>query len=379
MTSYWLLLIPIFVVAFLTVVAFYRRRFRPGEKAMESYVDGLKYLTAGDEQTAFIKFRQAVDQDTGNVDAYLKMGDIFRNRGFTDKALQIHRELTVRPDLSLEILNEIDKSLAQDYIKAGMTDKAEEILQQLIKDSTTRLWAAERLLDLCIKDRKWNEACDIYEDVLKKSARGNDGTMLASLKLMWGKELHQLEEFHKARLVYKEALSLNRSNPLPYLYIAESYLDEKRVEDGLTFLRRLCDESPSYAYLVFPILEETLFQLGKFGEIEDIYRNIMNKDSANIPAKVALAGILEKKGELSSAESLLKSVLENDPTNMVAALRLVDIMASRDRVDDGLNILSNVADKIHLRNLEFKCRNCGKGTGKPLPICQYCGAVGIFN
>ena len=379
MTSYWLLLIPILVVAFLTIVAFYRRRFRPGEKAMEAYVDGLKYLTSGDEQTAFIKFRQAVDQDTGNIDAYLKMGDIFRNRGFTDKALQIHRELTVRPDLSLELRNEIDKSLAQDYIRAGMTDKAEEILQQLIKDSTTRLWAAERLLDLSIKDRKWNEACDIYEDILKKSSHANDGITLSSLKLMWGKELHQLEEYHKARLVYKEALSLNRANPLPYLYIAESYIAEKRVEDGLTFLRRLCDEAPRHAYIAFPSLEETLFQLGRYGEIEDIYREIMNKDSANYQAKISLAGILEKKGELSSAESLLKSVLENDPTNLVAALRLVDIMASRDRVDDGLNVLSNMADKIQLKNLEFKCRNCGKGSSRPLPICQHCGAMGIFN
>ena len=60
MTSYWLLLIPILVVAFLTIVAFYRRRFRPGEKAMEAYVDGLKYLTSGDGQTAFIKFRQEI-------------------------------------------------------------------------------------------------------------------------------------------------------------------------------------------------------------------------------------------------------------------------------------------------------------------------------
>ena len=171
-----------------------------------------------------------------------------------------------------------------------------------------------------------------------------------------GKELHQFEEYHKAAWFIKRLYLSIVLIRLPYLYVAESYIAEKRVEDGLTFLRRLCDEAPRFAYLGFPLIEETLFQLGKFGDVEDIYRNIMNKDSANIPAKVALAGILEKKGELSSAENLLKSVLESDPTNMVAALRLVDIMASRDMVDDGLNILSNVADKIHLRNLEFKCR-----------------------
>jgi lipopolysaccharide biosynthesis regulator YciM len=378
MTTIWLVLIPSATVILIIYMALSRYRGRPGETAMEAYVDGLKYLTAGDEQTAFIKFRQAVDQDTGNVDAYLKMGDIFRNRGFTEKALQVHRELTLRLDLSSEIKLEIEKSLAQDYIKAGNSVKAYEILERLSKDNSSRVWAAERLLDLYMKDRKWKEACEIYQDALKKSAQG-DNSLLSGLKLMVGRELHQNEEYHKARLIYKEALSINRANPLPYLYIAESYLEEKRVDDGLTFLKRLCEEVPRHAYLAFPLLEETLFHLGRYGEIEDIYHNLLDNDSANIPAKIALAGILEKKGELSSAESLLKSVIDFDPTNILAALRLVNILAARDRVDDGLNILSNVGDKIHLRSQEFKCRKCGKGSSRPVPICPHCNTIGIFN
>ncbi len=154
MTTYWWLLLPMIVVVGMTFVAFSRRRARPKETAMEAYVDGLRLLTTGDEQTAFIKFRQAVDQDTGNVDAYLKMGDIFRNRGLNDKAIQIHRELTLRRDLSPEIKIEIDKSLAQDYIKASMIDKAQEILERLVKESYSRHWAAERLLEMRIAKKK---------------------------------------------------------------------------------------------------------------------------------------------------------------------------------------------------------------------------------
>jgi lipopolysaccharide biosynthesis regulator YciM len=358
-------------------MALYRRRTSPIATAMEAYVDGLRYLTNGDEQTAFIKFRQAVDQDTGNVDAYLKMGDIFRNRGYVEKAIQIHRELTLRRDLPTEIRLEIDKSMALDYIKANMLGKAYDILVRIVKDSSSKYWAAERLLDLYIKDKKWNEACDLYESVLKKGSQGN-GATLAALKLMIGRELHNSEEYHKARLLYKETLSLARDNPLPYIYIAESYLEEKRIENGLEFLKKLCEELPAHAYLGFPMIEETLFQLGRYGEVEEIYRNILMKDPSCIPAKVALAGILEKKGELSAAESLLKSVLDIEPTNFLAALKLVNVMATRDRIDDGLNVLSNVADKINLRSQEFKCRKCGKGISRPQPACPQCGALGTF-
>jgi lipopolysaccharide assembly protein B len=376
-TAYWWLLIPIAIVIVLTVLALSKRRSGPRQTAMEAYVEGLRSLTAGDEHTAFIKFRQAVDQDTGNIDAYLKMGDIFRNRNLTDKALQIHRELKLRRNVPAETMVEIEKSLAQDYIKAGMKEKAYEILERMSKDGGSKVWASERLLELYAKDRKWKEACELYQDVFRKASRSN-GAMLANFKLMMGLELFQGEEYHKARLLYKEALSLAKTNPLPYLYIAESYLAEKRVEDGLDFLKRLCNEVPNQAHLAFPLIEETLFQLGRYGEVEDIYRAMLHMDPTNIPAKVALSGILEKKGEFSAAETLLKSVLDIDPANYAATLRLVSILAACRRYDAGLNVLSALADKINRQSYEFKCRKCGKSAPRLLPVCPHCAAMGTF-
>jgi lipopolysaccharide biosynthesis regulator YciM len=380
MDTYWLVLVPIIVVVVPTFIVLYRRRSDPSRvNAMESYVDGLRLLTAGDEQSAFVKFRQAVDQDTDNVDAYLKMGDIFRNRGMADKALQIHRELKLRHGLPAEIQSEIEKCLAQDYIKAGMLDKAYDALERLSKDGATRGWAAERLLGLYTKDRRWKDACELYESVIRKSARGDGTATLSGLKLMVGRDLHDDCEYHKARILYKEAMALDKSNPLPYLYIAESYIEENRREDALEFLKKLCEDATKFAFLGFPMIEETLFQLGHFGEVEDIYRGLLAKDAANIHARIALAGIHEKKGELSAAESLLKSVLDLDPGNSVAAFRLIHIMAARRRLDDGLAVLAKLVEKINLRSQEFKCQRCGKTLARPLPACPHCGSIGIFN
>jgi lipopolysaccharide biosynthesis regulator YciM len=377
MPIYWWVIIAVAAAAILAVLALCWRRARPRETAMEAYVDGLRSLIASDEHTAFFKFRQAVDQDTGNIDAYLKMGDIFRNRGLIDKALQIHRELRMRRNVPPETLLEIEKSLAQDYITAGMKEKAYEILERMARDGGSRPWAAEKLFELYAKDRKWKEAGQLYQDVFKKGTPQNKAT-LASLKLMMGLELKQCGEFHKARILYKEALGLNKADPLAYLYIAESYLEEKRIEDGLDFLKRLCQEVPRHAHLGFRLIEETLFQLGRYGEVEDIYRNMLNQDPANIPAKVALAGILEKKGEFSAAENLLNSVLEIDPNNSLAALRLIEIMAMRRRIDEGLGVLAGLAERLNQHNHEFKCRKCGKVSSRLLPACPHCAAMGTY-
>jgi len=202
MYNYLIVVVPIAVVVILTFIALYRRRTAPGRQtAMESYVEGLRLLTTGDEQTAFIKFRQAVDQDTDNVDAYLKMGDIFRGRGLVDKALQVHRELKLRHGLAPEAQVEIEKSLALDYIKAGSFDKAYEALERLLKDGSSKTWAADRLFGLYTKDRRWKDASEVFEIVMKKSVRGDGAATLAGLKIMVGRDLHDDCEYHNARVL----------------------------------------------------------------------------------------------------------------------------------------------------------------------------------
>lgn len=377
MTSYWWILILILLAAAAIAVAVRRRRFGSDGTALEAYIHGLRSMIAGDHKTAFVKFRQAVEKDTDNVDAYLKMGDLFRDKGMIDKALQIHRELTLRRKVPPELRSEVDQSLVMDYIEADANDKAGEILQQMIKDGDQRDWAEDRLLELYLKSKSWRDAEELYRSISKK--RGlKKGSTMANIKIMVGRELHKKEQYHKARLAYREAVSLDQNNPFSYLYAAESYLEENRVEDGLEFLKKLCENAPRYAYLGFPLVEETFFNLGRFSEVEDIYHGVLNSDPSNIPARIALAGILEKKGETATAENLLRSVLDSETANPAAAMRLAKLLADTDRVEEGLEILSRMADKADLLYENLNCNKCGKSVRKPLPSCPQCGGLGTF-
>ncbi len=377
MTTYWWIIILVLLTAAAVAVAVRRRLSRSEDTAIETYIDGLRSMIAGDRKTAFVKFRQAVEKDTDNIDAYLKMGDLFRDKGMIDKALQIHRELTLRRRVPSELQAEVNRSLAMDYIEAGTPDKAKEILQQMIRDGDQRGWAEDRLLELYLKSKSWDDAEELYRSIMKK--RGlKDGSTMASIKIMVGRELHERKQYHKARLAYKEALSLDENNPFSYLYIAESYLEENRVEDGLEFLKKLCENAPRYAYLGFPLIEETLFDLGRFSEIEDIYHGVLSEDSGNISARIALAGILEKRGETATAENLLRSVLDSETVNPAAAMRLAKLLAGTDRIKEGLEILSQMADKADFLYDRYGCNTCGKTLQEPMPFCPHCGGLGTF-
>ncbi len=378
MGQYWLLIIIVAAVLMISYIIIFRRRKKSDSTSLEAYIDGLKSIISGDNQTAFIKLRQAVDLDTENVDAYLKMGDLFREKGMVDKALQLHRELTLRRDLTFELSKNINKSLALDYLAAGAGAKAIELLKPMVKDnSDMRVWAEDKLLDLYITSQMWNDAEELYGLILKRK-KLKQSKKMANIKIMMGRELQNKNEFHKARLAYKDALSYDKNNPFAYIYIAESYRRENRDDDAVDYLKKLCEEVPRFAYLAFSTIEETFFELGQFGEVEDLYRTVLNNDPESVPAKIALAGILEKKGEIQSAENMLRSVLDADSSNSAAAIRLAKILAGDGRSREGLEILSDTADKIEVGYDVFKCKNCGESLKRPLPSCPECRNLGTF-
>lgn len=372
---WWAVIIALMAVA-AVVVAVGRRKSRSGGTAMEVYIDGLRSMIAGDQRTAFVKLRQAVDLDTENIDAYLKLGDLFRETGLVDKALQIHRELTLRHQVSNDLKAEIKQSLVADYIEAGFDVKAEEILRQMVKEADKRQWAEDRMLELFLKEGKWAEAEELYRGVMKSRGMKKSPTM-AQIKLMLGRNLQEDNQHHKARLLYKEALTLNDKDPFPYLYMAESYLKEDRVNDGLEFLKKLCENVPRHSSLGFSMIEETLFNLGRFSEVEDIYRGVLSKLPGDVAATVALAGILEKKGEIPTAENMLRSILDSGSSDS-AAIKLSKLLAASDRREESLAILSEMAEKTETGQHSFKCDKCGKKIKTPLPYCADCGSLGSY-
>src|SRR5215813_6486885 len=102
----------ILLIAALLVYMFYERVYRQETKqGSDLYAEALSDLLNGRMEKAFSKLRQVVSEDSGNVDAYLRLGHIMREYRQPERALQIHRDLTLRtglkPDQKASILEQL--------------------------------------------------------------------------------------------------------------------------------------------------------------------------------------------------------------------------------------------------------------------------------
>src|SRR5574341_295722 len=311
--EYLLALIALSLLVVLIFVIFWtKNRTTPQEIAQQIFMEGLMALASGDEKLAYQKFRSVVQQDTENVEAYLKLGDLMRKKGKPEKALQIHRELALRPSLSEVKRLQIEKSLAEDYLATGQFEKAAEILEELWRKEKDSQDLGVRLLSAYEKLAAWDKAVAGAEHLSR--LKGEKGSPQAALyKVMQGRTAADKEDYHQARIAYKEALNYDEKCVPAYLYLGEAYLADRRAEEAVEYWKKALEVVPPAGYLLYPRLEKALFDLGKFGEIFKIYLKVLEENPREIRTMYALAGIYQKKGNASLAIETLKGILEIQP------------------------------------------------------------------
>jgi lipopolysaccharide biosynthesis regulator YciM len=321
-----------FLLLLLLVLAAYLiyERIISGSKKPESttYIDALRDLLDDRQEAAFTKLRQVVAEDANNLDAYLRLGRILRENNQPQRALQVHKDLTLRSGLSKSERGAILREIASDCLALNDLTTAEAALREEIELDKNDHWGHTKLLALQEKAQQWEAAYDTAGEILKLEG-GKSKKPLARYKYQFGEQLFRQREYHKARVAYKEAIGLDQGLVAAYLAIGDSYYEEKRFEDAVTFWNKLITAVPDQAHRVINRLKKTLYELGRYGEIQSICELILEHSPKNIEAGRALAEFYEKKGDIDLALEVREKILEDHPEDNTAALDLIRLYLER--------------------------------------------------
>ena len=98
----------------------------------QEYVTGLNYLLNEQPDKAVDIFIKLLEVDSDTVETHLALGSLFRRRGEVDRSIRIHQNLIARPQLSLMERKQALLALGQDYLSAGVFDRAERIFLEVL-------------------------------------------------------------------------------------------------------------------------------------------------------------------------------------------------------------------------------------------------------
>lgn len=130
--SWWLLAIPLFFgLGWFAARIDLRHTPRRGGDLPDAYFRGLNFLLNEQPDKAIDAFIDVVKLDPGTIELHFALGNLFRRRGETDRAIRVHLNLAERRDLDARQREQALFELGQDYLKAGLLDRAEDAFVRL--------------------------------------------------------------------------------------------------------------------------------------------------------------------------------------------------------------------------------------------------------
>jgi lipopolysaccharide assembly protein B len=374
-------IVIIFLLAIIALIFIYvyYDRFKREKKTTDpsAYIEGLKALLDRREEVAFSRFREAVAEDSGNVDAYVRIGDILRKYGKPDKALQVHKDLTIRHGLTPDDKRIILRALAEDFSALNDFKSAQSALTEMLSIESNNKWAAEKLLDIYAHEEEWEEAFRIKEKLIKLEG-GKSKSGLAIYKFLQGEKLFNQKEYHKARLLFKEAIGIDSACVPAYIFVGDSYLAENREEDAVEYWKKFIAAVPEASHFVLSRLKRALFDLGKFSEISNICAEILEVSPKNLDAHLTLAEYHFKKGEYSIAVDHLNLAADDHPDSLLPTLDLAKLyltIGDKGRLGELINKLEERREAVEN---EYHCSRCGHKSKAKKWLCPSCKAVDSF-
>jgi lipopolysaccharide biosynthesis regulator YciM len=141
-----------------------RQLKRERQDAPRAYFKGLNLLLNEQQDKAIDAFIEAVQNDPDTTELHFALGNLFRRRGEFERAVRVHQHLLGRSDLRAGDRERAQLALAQDYMKAGLFDRAEASWRELL-GTPFEGEAQVALLSLYERSRDWVRAVTIAQQL----------------------------------------------------------------------------------------------------------------------------------------------------------------------------------------------------------------------
>ncbi len=157
---WWLIFLPLlFALGWIAARVDIRQMLSETRNLPNSYFKGLNFLLNEEPDRAIDAFVEVAKLDPETTELHFALGSLFRRRGEMERAIRVHQSLLSRADLPQVDRETAQHELAQDFLKAGMLDRAEQAFEQVL-DSRFAVPAVRALIRIYESEHDWPRAIE---------------------------------------------------------------------------------------------------------------------------------------------------------------------------------------------------------------------------
>jgi lipopolysaccharide biosynthesis regulator YciM len=333
------------------------------------YIRGLNLVLSRRTDEALELFVQMAKVDDDTLETHFALGHLFRRRGEVERAIRVHENLLARQNLNEGQRHQALFSLAEDYLSAGLFDRAEQLFSEL-RDSTTLADAAlEKLVAIYEREQEWDKAIEAHRKL--EMLRGTKSSQVAHYYC----ELAEIARARGDRAAAREHLRntvRSESGALRGTLIRATLAQEDgEYAQAIPLYEQVIAADRHFISEVLPNLLACYRAAGRADAFETYLERLVSQDGA-LQRDLAYAAVI---GNLTGSPILRRAVEQlvfDHPVlaKLVDAQHLQTLPAAErqlaiERVADGLR-------SIALANARYRCGNCGYSTQRFIWHCPSC-------
>lgn len=388
----------VFVLLFIAIAIGWflgRRSLRQVSSAPDlpgQYYKGLNYLLDGRPDGAVDAFINALEVNTETLETHITLGNLLRKRGEVDRAIRIHQNLLARPSLPRSQVHQAHLELARDYISAGLLDRAERLLLDLVRESSEQRRASQQhLLEIYQSEREWQQAADVATELLpKKSLLGGGQAVgqqrpgqdvavaLAHYYCEMAGDKHEAGDFQGARELLQEALSVDKQCVRASIMLGRVECDSGRPKQAVKALRKVRQQDPDYVCETVPILRQCYRELGDEKSLRSYLTECLQAQPSAPLVLAAAEDILAAEGAQVAGEFLAEQLAQRPSLRGLERLIALQADLSDGAARDNLGLLQLLVKRLIEERPGYRCSHCGFA-GHHLhwfcPGCKYWGTM----
>jgi lipopolysaccharide biosynthesis regulator YciM len=371
MTVEWVIVIIATVLGIWSLKQWWLNRRFVRRNLPRDYLVGLNFLLNEEPDKAVDVFIKMLEVDSETVETHLALAKLFRRRGEVERAIRIHQNLIARPDLDKIYKEQSLFELGQDYLSAGMLDRAERIFLELVETKEFSTLALKALLDIYQQEKMWEKSVQIAS----KLAAINKHAMrpvIAHQYCELAEMVFAKEQYEEASQYAKKALAADQRCVRANLLLAKVEIHKSDYRSALKNLKKIKDQNSDYLSEAIEPLAVCYEMLGEGENLVSYLKKIL-QESPRIPVVLILSDRIRKwKGDKVAA-NFVADYVRRYPS--LAGLYLfINLYAGsvEGRAKDDLLILQSLIKKLLAEKPNYQCGGCGYSGNTLLWQCPGC-------
>lgn len=369
---WWLLAFPFFfALGWVAARIDIKHLVRESRQLPRSYFKGLNFLLSEQPDKAIDAFIEAVRVDPQTIELHFALGNLFRRRGETDRAIRMHQNLVDRADLADEQRLNALAELGQDYLKAGLLDRAEEAFGRL-RGSALNETSLKYLLEIYQQEKEWAKAIEIAKELPDHSGHLWQKEIANFLCESAALEMSQ-SNYDAARRFLEQAMASHRKSVRANLLLGDVEAECGNAAGAIDAWRRLEQQDPVYLALAAARLKEAYIRIGRKEEGLRLLRGYLER----YPSLDLLDTVFQWLLEVSGAEEayrLVRDELRRNPT-LIGLDKLLEaaLLTAPAEMRGDVELVKGLIHAHTRRVARYRCDNCGFKARQFYWRCPACG------